>query len=170
MLTKWGVTMWAGFIRLRKGSSGGLLYTRYGIMGFYLNRLGIYSVTRAGNGLQDNAGQHRNTRPYISPGRDPNSRFQCMRGQSIHPKNFNIWKLCGSYRKNRLKLSHTLRAIKSRSVRWGGGVMRIGYYMLAEKPEGKRSHGRPRRKWEGVRMWAGFNWLRNFSDRLLWTR
>jgi hypothetical protein len=37
-------------------------------------------------------------------------------------------------------------------MRWDGHVVRIGkkrnaYRMLAEKPEGKRPLGRPRRKW-----------------------
>jgi hypothetical protein len=44
------------------------------------------------------------------------------------------------------------------------------YKVLVGKPEGKRPHGRPRRRWEdGIRMdlreigmgvWIGFDWLR----------
>ena len=38
-------------------------------------------------------------------------------------------------------------------MRWAGHVARMGegkglYRVLAEKPEGKRSLGRPRRRWE----------------------
>jgi hypothetical protein len=43
------------------------------------------------------------------------------------------------------------RVIKSRSMRWAGHVARMGrsaYRVLAVKPEGKRSLGRPRRRWE----------------------
>jgi hypothetical protein len=43
--------------------------------------------------------------------------------------------------------------IKSRRIRWEGHVARMGksrcvYRVLVGKPEGKRSPGRPRRKWE----------------------
>jgi hypothetical protein len=45
-----------------------------------------------------------------------------------------------------------IRAIKSR-MRWAGHVARIGerrnaYRILVGKPEGRRSLGRPRRRWE----------------------
>jgi hypothetical protein len=44
------------------------------------------------------------------------------------------------------------RRIKSRRLRWAGGVARIGetrnaYRILVGKPEGKRPLGRPRRRW-----------------------
>ena len=43
--------------------------------------------------------------------------------------------------------------IKSRRKRWSGHVARMGrrkeaYRVLVGKPEGKRSLGRPRRRWE----------------------
>jgi hypothetical protein len=50
-----------------------------------------------------------------------------------------------------------IRQIKSR-IRWAGHVARMGeerkvYKVLVGKPEGKRSLGRPRRRWEdGIRM------------------
>jgi len=60
-----------------------------------------------------------------------------------------------------------VRVIKSRRMRWTGHVARMGegrglYRVLVEKPEGKRSLGRPRRRWEdnikmdlqGSGMWA----------------
>ena len=46
-----------------------------------------------------------------------------------------------------------VRVIKSIRMRWTGHVARIGkrtglYRILVGKPEGKRSHGRPRPRWE----------------------
>jgi hypothetical protein len=46
-----------------------------------------------------------------------------------------------------------VRVIKSRRMRWAGHVARIGegrgvYRVLVGRPEGKRSLGRPRRRWE----------------------
>jgi hypothetical protein len=64
---------------------------------------------------------------------------------------------------------------KSRRMRWAGHVAHMGedrnvYGVLVGRPEGKRSLGRPRRRWEdGIRMdlreigwgvWIGFDWLR----------
>ena len=48
--------------------------------------------------------------------------------------------------------------IKSRRMRWAGHVARMGdgrdvYRVLAGKPEGKRSFGRPRRRWgDNIKM------------------
>jgi hypothetical protein len=50
------------------------------------------------------------------------------------------------------------RVIKARGLRWAGHVARMGegrgvYRVLVGKPEGKRTLGRPRRRWEdSVRM------------------
>ena len=68
-----------------------------------------------------------------------------------------------------------VRVIKSRRMRWAGHVARMGERrgvrrVLAGKPEGKRSLGRPGvggriilrwifRKW-GVRVWTGSSWHR----------
>jgi hypothetical protein len=70
-----------------------------------------------------------------------------------------------------------IRQIKSRRMRWAGHVASMGegrkvYRVLVGKPERKKSHGSPRRRWEdGIRMdlrqigcgggvWNGFTWLR----------
>jgi hypothetical protein len=51
-----------------------------------------------------------------------------------------------------------IRQIKSRRMRWAGHVARMGeerkvYRVLMGKPDGKRPHGRPRRRWKnGIRM------------------
>jgi hypothetical protein len=54
-----------------------------------------------------------------------------------------------------------LRVIKSRRMRWAGHVSRMGekrnaYRLLVGKPEGKRSLGRPKRRWvDNIRMDLG---------------
>jgi hypothetical protein len=54
-----------------------------------------------------------------------------------------------------------IRIIKSRRMRWGGHVARLGkkgntYRLLVEKPERKRPLGRPRRRWvDNIRMDLG---------------
>jgi hypothetical protein len=68
-----------------------------------------------------------------------------------------------------------IRQIKSRRMRRAEHVARIGdgrnvYRVLVGKPEGKRTLGRPRRRWEdrirldlmeiGWGVWSGFTWLR----------
>jgi hypothetical protein len=51
-----------------------------------------------------------------------------------------------------------IRQMKSRRMRWAGHVVRMGeerneYKVLMGNPEGKRSLGRPRHRWEnGIRM------------------
>ena len=51
-----------------------------------------------------------------------------------------------------------IRVIKSRRLRWAGYVARMGelrsaFKILTGKPTGKRSLGRPRRRWEdNIRM------------------
>jgi hypothetical protein len=49
-------------------------------------------------------------------------------------------------------LLNIVRVVKSRRMRWAGDVARMGknrgvHRMLMGKPEGKRSFGRPRRRW-----------------------
>jgi hypothetical protein len=70
--------------------------------------------------------------------------------------------------------------IKSRRMRWAGHVARMGegrgvYRVLAGRPEGKRSLGRPRRTWEdNIKMDLmeigidGPNWIRLARDRVQW--
>jgi hypothetical protein len=65
--------------------------------------------------------------------------------------------------------------IKSRRMRWAGYITRRGerrdvFRFLVRKPEGKRSLGRPRRRWKdnirwsfrkwNVGVWTGSSWLR----------
>jgi hypothetical protein len=62
-----------------------------------------------------------------------------------------------------------IRIIKARRMRWAGHVARMeekrNAYRLVGKPEGRRSLGRPRRKWlDNIRMdlveveWGGLDW------------
>jgi hypothetical protein len=73
-----------------------------------------------------------------------------------------------------------IRQIKSRRMRWAGHVARMTegrnvYRVLMEKPEGKRSLERPRRRWEyGIKMdlseigWGGVEWIHLAQDRDRW--
>jgi hypothetical protein len=73
-----------------------------------------------------------------------------------------------------------IRPINSRRMRWAGHVARMGggrdvYRVLMEKPEGKRSLERPRRRWEyGIKMdlreigWGGVEWIHLAEDRDRW--
>jgi hypothetical protein len=63
---------------------------------------------------------------------------------------------------------HIIRVIKSRRLRGAGHVARTGgkrgaYRILVGRPEGSRSLGRPRRRWEdNIKMdgaWSGLSWL-----------
>jgi hypothetical protein len=93
----------------------------------------------------------------------------------------------GEWRKLHNEVFHNLysspdiiRQVKSRRIRWAGHVARMGeerkmYKVLVGKPEGKRSLGRPRRRWEdGVIMdlreiglgWV--DWIRLAQDRDKW--
>jgi hypothetical protein len=73
-----------------------------------------------------------------------------------------------------------IRQIKARRMRWAGHVARMGedrnvYRVWTGKPEGKRPHGRPRRRWEdGIRMdlreigWGSVDWIQLAQDRDRW--
>jgi hypothetical protein len=73
-----------------------------------------------------------------------------------------------------------VRVIKSRRMRWAGHVARMGegrgvYRVLVERPEGKRSLGIPRHRWEdNIKMDLreggidGTNWSRLAQDRVQW--
>jgi hypothetical protein len=70
-----------------------------------------------------------------------------------------------------------IRMIKSRRKMWAGHVARIGYKrnayrILVRKSEGKRSLGRPRRRWvHNIKMdlreigWDGMDWINLDQDR-----
>jgi hypothetical protein len=73
-----------------------------------------------------------------------------------------------------------IRVIKSRRMRWAGHVARMrakrtAYRILMRKLEGKRSLGRPRRRWvDNVKMdlreieWDGMDWIDLTQDRDQW--
>jgi hypothetical protein len=73
-----------------------------------------------------------------------------------------------------------IRQIKSRRMRWAVHVARMGegrnlYRVLVGKPKGKRSLGRPKRRWEdGIKMdlgeigWGGVEWIHLAQDRDRW--
>jgi hypothetical protein len=73
-----------------------------------------------------------------------------------------------------------VRAIKARRMRWAGYMSRMGegrvvYRVLVGRPEGKRSLGRPRRRWEdNIKMdlrergIEGANWIQLAQDRIQW--
>jgi hypothetical protein len=73
-----------------------------------------------------------------------------------------------------------IRVIKSRRMRWAGHVARMGegrgvYRVSVGRPGGKRSLGRPRRRWEdNIRTDLsemgidGANWILLAQDRVLW--
>jgi hypothetical protein len=51
-----------------------------------------------------------------------------------------------------------IRVTKSRRMKWVGHVARMGertdaYMILVGRPEGRRPHGRPRRRWEDNIKW-----------------
>ena len=64
------------------------------------------------------------------------------------------WRKLHSEELNDLYCSlNIIRVFKSRRMRWTGhaarmGEMRSAYRYLLGKPDGKRPHGRPKRKWE----------------------
>jgi hypothetical protein len=75
---------------------------------------------------------------------------------------------------------NTTGIIKSRRMRWEGHVARMGekrnaHRLLVEKPEGKRSLRRPRRRWVdnikmdlGEKKWDGVDWIGLSQDKNRW--
>jgi hypothetical protein len=76
--------------------------------------------------------------------------------------------------------SSVTRMMKSRLVGWGGHVARMrekrsANRILVGKPEGKRSLGRPRRRWvDNIKThlrgigWDGMDWINLAQDRDQW--
>jgi hypothetical protein len=72
------------------------------------------------------------------------------------------------------------RVIKSRRMRWAGHVARLGevrgaYNILVGRPEGSRTLGRPRRRWEdNIKMdlreigFGDVDWIQWAQDREKW--
>jgi len=77
-------------------------------------------------------------------------------------------------------LPNKVRVVKSRRMRWAGHMARMGqgrgmHRVLVGKPEGKRSLGRPRRRWEdNIKMnlqevGGGYgDWMELAQDRDRW--
>jgi hypothetical protein len=73
-----------------------------------------------------------------------------------------------------------IQVIKSKRLRWAGHVARMGerrgaYSALVGKPDGRRSVGRPRRRWEdNIKMdlrevgWGDVDWINLAQDRDRW--
>jgi hypothetical protein len=91
------------------------------------------------------------------------------------------WKKLHNDELHRLYSSpNIVRVIKSRRMRWAGHVARMGegkgvYRLLVGRSEGKRSPGRPRRRWEyNIKMDLretgvdGANWIQLAQDRVRW--
>jgi hypothetical protein len=93
----------------------------------------------------------------------------------------------GSWRKlhndeihNLYSSPNIVRVIKSRRMRWAGHVACMGegrgvYRVLVGRPEGKRSLGRPKHRWEdNIKMDLGeieidgANWIRLAQNRFRW--
>ena len=74
----------------------------------------------------------------------------------------------------------TQRVVKSRRMEWVGHLTRMGdrrvvYSILVGKPEGKRTLGRPRRRWEDNKKmnlqevgYGGVDWIELAQDRDMW--
>jgi transposase len=72
-----------------------------------------------------------------------------------------------------------VRVIKSRRMRGAGHVTYMGegrgvYRVLIARPEGKRPLGRPRHRWDKIKLdlWKigldGANWIQLAQDRVQW--
>jgi hypothetical protein len=103
----------------------------------------------------------------------------------LHNKYCNVktpmWRRLHNEELNDLYSSpNTIRVIKSRRMRWAGhvacmGEKRVAYRILVGRPEGRRSLGRPRRRWEdNIKMdirevgWEDMNWIELAQDRDRW--
>jgi len=75
-------------------------------------------------------------------------------------------------------LPNIVWVLKSRRMRWAGHVAHMGegrdvHRVLVGKPEGKRPLGRPRRRWDNIKMnlrevGGGGDWMELAQDRDRW--
>jgi hypothetical protein len=91
----------------------------------------------------------------------------------------NLRKLhCEEFHNLRLS-QNVIRMITVRRMLWAVHEARIGekmnaYRVLVGKPERKRPLGKPRHRWEGIKMdvreiwWGGVDWIRLSQDRDQW--
>jgi hypothetical protein len=89
-------------------------------------------------------------------------------------------KLCTGELNDLYSSRNVIRVIKTRRMRWAGHVARMGqksgvYRVLVGKPQGKRTQGRPRRRWEyNIKMGlqevgcGGMDWIKLAMDRDRW--
>jgi hypothetical protein len=72
-----------------------------------------------------------------------------------------------------------VRVIRARRMRWAGHVARMGevrgaYNIFVRRPEGRRPLGRPRRRWEDIKMdlreigFGDVDWIHCAQDRDRW--
>jgi hypothetical protein len=106
--------------------------------------------------------ENRALRKILRPKREEDGSWRKLRNDELH----------GLY-----SSPNIVRVIKPRRMRWAGHVARMGegrgvYRVLVGRPEGKRSLGRPRRRWEDnikMDLWEieidGANWIQLARDR-----
>ena len=99
---------------------------------------------------------------------------------SSHTRNMSTArKLHNEELRDLYSLPSIVRVVKSRRMRWAGHVAHMGegrgvHRVLVGKPEGKRSLGRPRRRWEDnikMDLWevgGGGDWMELAQDRDRW--
>jgi hypothetical protein len=109
--------------------------------------------------------ENRVLRRIFGPKRDEGGSWKKLHNDEIH---------------NLYSSPNIVRVIESKRMRWVGHVARMGegrgvYRVLGGRPEGKKSLGRCRRKWEdNIKLdlrEIGFdvaNWIRLAQDRVQW--
>jgi hypothetical protein len=109
--------------------------------------------------------ENRVLRKIFEPKREESGSWRKLHNDELH---------------NLYSSPNIVRVIKSRRMRWAEHVARMGegrgvYRNLVGRPEGRRSLGRPRRRWEnnmkmGLRVIGinGANWIQLAQDRVQW--
>jgi hypothetical protein len=105
--------------------------------------------------------ENRELRRIFGPKREVDESWRKLHNDELH---------------NLYSSPNIVTLIKSRRLRWAGHVARMGkgkgiYRLSVGRPEGKRSLGRPRRRWEdNIKMDLretgidGANWIRLAQD------